>query len=322
MGMMIPFHQIFSAIARMAADLKKSFIGATTAVAGSMGMVPAPTTADLDKFLVGGGGWRFESFRGAYSTTKDYVSGTFCVANGVLVYCNADVLKTTGFVWGSSGATWTPHLEATLVFQGLYGGTVNYSAKSVVAISNSQGLLYRSLIDNNLGKAITDTTAWLPFSPTLDLTGLKSAGTGTGSNVSTTPSVVMSKMLIESVQVFGTAITGTPQLAMELANGLVIVHTVAPSTNWTINIVSSALVPLNTVLAIGQCVTFTHLVQMGSTAYMPTSVSVDGLVKTELWALGTKPTAGIASAMNCYSYTIIKTADQSFLVLADQSSFK
>jgi hypothetical protein len=79
---------------------------------------------------------------------------------------------------------------------------------------------------------------------------------------------------------------------------------------------------LNATLAIGQAVTFTHLIQMGTTPYMPTAVSVDGQIKTEMWSAGLKPSAGIANALNCYSYTILKTADASFLVLCDQSVFK
>jgi hypothetical protein len=321
MGMSLKDHQLLSIFSKAIDGLKKSFTASTDTVAGLFGMVPAPPIGSQEKFLLGNATWKHESFRGVHSATKDYAVGNTCIANGVLVICNADVPKTAPFLWGSTGATWAPAVDSALLFQGIYDPAVSYSSKSIVAISNSQGLLYRSLANNNLGKGITDITAWVPFSPTLDMSNLVNVPGGTSASTST-PGTVLSKMLIETVQVLSNAIAGSPQLSFELSSGLVILHTVAPGSNWSVNVTASTSTLLNATLAIGQAVTFTHLIQMGTTPYMPTAVSVDGQIKTEMWSAGLKPSAGIANALNCYSYTILKTADASFLVLCDQSVFK
>lgn len=315
-------HLLFAYVGRMVAGAKKVFTGATATVAGSSGAVPPPGIGDDLKFLAGSAGWKYESFRGAYSTAKAYLAGNFCVNNGVMVYCNADIPAGTAFAWGGNGATWQPQLDSSVTFQGLYGAATVYGAGSVVALANNRSLLYKSLVANNVGKALTDLSSWIPYSQSLDVGGISSVALTASNSISSSPSTILSKMLLETVQISAAAIAAAPTLTFELSNGLVILYTVAPTSNWSINCVGVAATTLNATMAIGQCVTFTQLIQMGATAYMPTAVSVDGQLKTEMWSLGVKPTAGIANALNIYSYTIIKTADQSFLVLADQSSFK
>lgn len=299
--------------------LRKAFTAATTA-AGSVGMVPAPDVTDKGKVLSADAVWKYENFRGAHAPANDYVAGNWVAINGCLAVANATIPKNTPFNWGTTGATWTPLLDSNVSWQGIYNAAASYADNAVVTISHTQGLLYRSKIANNMGKSITDTASWMPYHPMVDMSNLINAATS--SNSSTTPNTVMSKMLLENVQVFASLISGTPVIGLNLADGLVILQTTSPGSNWTLNVTMSATQTLNAGMIIGQSVTFTHLIQMGATAFMPTSISLDGQLKTELWAGGVKPAAGIASAMNCYSYTIIKTADNSFVVLCDQGSFK
>jgi hypothetical protein len=46
----------------------------------------------------------------------------------------------------------------------------------------------------------------------------------------------------------------------------------------------------------------------GATAYYPTAFQVDTVAVTPKWSGGTAPSAGNASAIDAYSFTIIKTA--------------
>jgi hypothetical protein len=61
----------------------------------------------------------------------------------------------------------------------------------------------------------------------------------------------------------------------------------------------------------------------GATAYYNTTVQVDGTTSgvTTRWQGGTAPTAGNASSVDAYSYTIIKTASATFSVFASQTRF-
>ena len=76
-------------------------------------------------------------------------------------------------------------------------------------------------------------------------------------------------------------------------------------------------------MAIGQTITMTFLVTQGATAYYNTSVQVDGTTTgvTTKWQGGAAPTSGDVSAIDVYTYAIIKTAASTFTVLAVVSKF-
>jgi hypothetical protein len=59
----------------------------------------------------------------------------------------------------------------------------------------------------------------------------------------------------------------------------------------------------------------------GTTAYYPNVIQVDGSSVTPKWQGGTAPTAGNASSIDAYVFTIIKTASATFTVLASQTKF-
>ena len=62
--------------------------------------------------------------------------------------------------------------------------------------------------------------------------------------------------------------------------------------------------------------TVAFLVTQGGTAYYQTAFQVDGSSVTPKWSGGTAPSAGNTSGIDAYSFTIIKTADATFTVLA------
>ena len=74
-------------------------------------------------------------------------------------------------------------------------------------------------------------------------------------------------------------------------------------------------------MATGEAITVTFLVTQGSTAYYNSAVQVDGSSVTPKWQGGTAPTAGNASSIDAYTYTIIKTGSATFTVLAAQTKF-
>jgi len=78
---------------------------------------------------------------------------------------------------------------------------------------------------------------------------------------------------------------------------------------------------VNANLAIGQSVTCAVLMTQGSTAYYLNAYQVDGSTVTPKWQ-GGAPTEGTASGIDVYSFTIIKTADATFTVLASVAAFE
>lgn len=92
------------------------------------------------------------------------------------------------------------------------------------------------------------------------------------------------------------------------------------ASNQTANrTVNFALV--NSTLDIGQSVTCAVLLTLGSTPYYLNAYQVDGVSVTPKWQGGTAPSAGNANSIDVYSFTIIKTADATFTVLASQTQF-
>jgi len=79
---------------------------------------------------------------------------------------------------------------------------------------------------------------------------------------------------------------------------------------------------MNDALETGEAVTSVFLNTNGTTAYYPTAVQVDGGSVTPKWQGGVAPTAGNASSIDAYSFTVIKTAGSAFTVLASQTQFK
>jgi hypothetical protein len=59
----------------------------------------------------------------------------------------------------------------------------------------------------------------------------------------------------------------------------------------------------------------------GTTAYYPTAITVDGASVTPKWQGGSTPSSGNTSAIDVYTYTIIKTGSAAFTVLASQTKF-
>ena len=92
--------------------------------------------------------------------------------------------------------------------------------------------------------------------------------------------------------------------------------TSSATSNGTLNITYASGTTLNSVMSVGQAITFSLLITNGSTAYYPNAFQVDGSSVTPKWSGGSAPSAGNASNTDVYSFTILKTASATFTVLA------
>lgn len=158
--------------------------------------------------------------------------------------------------------------------------------------------------------------------PSADSTNWKqSAGTGdlsqTGTQSISNKTFLNSKELIT---VSATAATGT--INYDVATQSVLYYTTNASGNFTINIRGNSSVTLNSLMAIGESFTETFMVTNGGTAYYNTSVQVDGTISgvTTKWQ-SAAPTAGNANSIDSYVYTVIKTANATFTVIASVTKF-
>ena len=102
---------------------------------------------------------------------------------------------------------------------------------------------------------------------------------------------------------------------LQTNNSAVHYLTTASTANGTLNITAASGTTLNSIMTTGQAVTFSLLIT-NTTAYYANAYQVDGSAVTPKWSGGTAPSAGNASAVDIYQFTILKTGNAAFTVLA------
>ena len=117
----------------------------------------------------------------------------------------------------------------------------------------------------------------------------------------------------ERMTVSATAATGTINFDSDTQG--VLYYTSNASADWTLNVRGSSGTTINSKLATGDSTTVAFLVTNGATAYKHSALTIDGSAQTVKWSGGTAPAAGNASAIDAYSFTIIKTASATYTVL-------
>lgn len=127
------------------------------------------------------------------------------------------------------------------------------------------------------------------------------------------------KNIAEAVTVSNTASTGT--INFDVTTQSVLYYTQNASANFTLNVRGNGTYSLNSLLSVGQAITVVFLNTNGTTAYYNNVFQVDGATQTVKWLNGVAPTAGSASSIDSYVFTIIKTASATYTVLGSTSKF-
>ena len=148
------------------------------------------------------------------------------------------------------------------------------------------------------------------------LTGGGTSGTVTLS-IATSQSDLIIKGFEEDVNVVASAATGT--INFDVSTASVWYYTTNATANHTLNFRYSSGVSLNTAMATGDAITLVWLNTNGATAYYPNVIQIDGTTVTP--KVPAAISAGNASAIDAYSFTIIKTASATFTVLETQTKF-
>ena len=105
---------------------------------------------------------------------------------------------------------------------------------------------------------------------------------------------------------------------INLQNGMVHLFTTTETTTSTPNLRYNASTTLNSKMAIGEAISVTLITKAAAAAYSA-QLTIDGSSVTENWTGGNAPSDGGSSGVDIHAYTIIKTADATFTVLATQT---
>jgi hypothetical protein len=229
------------------------------------------------------------------NTELQYLDG---VTSAIQTQIDSKIATTT------ANSTFAPKQDPTFTGTVSLPGTTSIGNVSAIELGYLDGVT--SNVQTQIDSKLATTTASSTYAP---LTGASLVRP-----VLTTA--------FETNAVSATAATGT--VNVDLSTAAVHYYTANAAANWTFNFRGNSSTTLNSILSVGQSATVAFLVTNGSTAYYPTAFQVDGVSITSpniRWQGGTAPTAGNASSIDSYTFTIIKTASSTYTVLASQVKF-
>lgn len=227
----------------------------------------------------------------------------------------------------------SPNITPTNLSYILLGTGSNPSGNYAIYDSSS----YDSYFNNNVGIGVSPTSSFR-----LGVNGIVSASSFSGYGtdlLGVIKEVAAQQTISGSLTVTGSfAVLDTTKLQQVLEKATIssdvtpstinydllsqaVVYLTSDSTqNWTINFRGNATTALNDVMIVGQSLTSVLLITNGVSPYYVTNHQIDGTSVTPKWQ-GSTPTGGTASSIEAYSYSIIKTADATFTVLASKTPF-
>lgn len=195
--------------------------------------------------------------------------------------------------------------------------TSRYDAKGDLISASADNTPAKVTVGSNNTLLVADSAQTAGVKWSASLSGLTLTSPTINSPTETSPLVVGP---LETVTIAATAATGT--VNFDAKTQAVLYYTTNASANWTLNVRGDSSTTLNTLLATGQSITVAFLVTQGATAYYQSAFQVDGSSVTPKWQGGSAPTAGNASAVDCYTVTVVKTGSAAFTAFSSLVQFK
>ena len=202
------------------------------------------------------------------------------------------------------------------------GGTNSTATPTLGGVGYGTGTAHAYTAAGETGQVLTSSGAGAPsWQPTAGVS-LSATNTWTGTQSFNGTSSMLGAVLTNTAEVTTVvAVAATGTINYDVTTQSVLYYTTPASANWTVNVRASSGTSLNTALAIGQSITLTFRVVQGSTAYYNSAFTIDGTSVTPKWQGGVVPAAGNPYGIDVYTYTITKTANATYIVLASLTGF-
>lgn len=149
--------------------------------------------------------------------------------------------------------------------------------------------------------------------------GSVSGGTVSATSITASDTVTFNASAVEEVSVQAVAASGA--VTLDCKTNSVFYYTSNATGNWSLNFRGDGTTTMNTFLGIGKSATVVFLVTQGATAYFANAFLVDNVSVTPKWLGGSAPTGGNASSVDSYSFTIVKTAANTYTIFASVARF-
>ena len=126
--------------------------------------------------------------------------------------------------------------------------------------------------------------------------------------------------VIENANITATALTGTQNINV-LENSINF-YTANNAANWTMNVRANSSIRLDAIMSTGESMTVAYLAtQLSANTFYQSAFQIDGASVTPKYQGGTAPSAGNATSIDLYAFTIIKTAANTYTVLGSQTQY-
>ena len=170
-------------------------------------------------------------------------------------------------------------------------------------------------------QTITNTTLTAPTITSASSVGGSLTSASVVGGTITSASVIYPVLVSPEERLTLAAVTATGVINFDLITQGILYYTTNATGNFTLNFRGSSTTTLNSMLATGDSITASFLNTNGASAFYPTAFRVDGGAVTPRWSGGSAPTSGNSNSIDGYSFTIIKTANATFTVLAGAVQF-
>lgn len=274
---------------------------------------------------------------GVYSTLTDYFKGDLVTYGASLFVAKQ---ATTGHT--PTSVTYWDLLVSGVRYRGQWASGQAYLINDIVTSGSSS---FIALVDvQNAVDPAGDVVNWKAVMAGSNAQVAKSGDTMTGplvvqstvtaNGVTSTTVAATGQMSAASLLVSGlSSIQGVleaAKIAAASANGVMPVNAIggtvnywtsSASANWTFNLRGDATNSLNSLMAVGQSISFAVLVTLGGTGYVASGIQIDGAAQSVKWQSGAAPTALNPNSIDSYTITAIKTADAVFTVLATRTKY-
>ena len=234
--------------------------------------------------------------------------------NEEIVWVTAVSVDTLTVVRGRAGTSNVAHSAGASVKHVLTGEDLTYFTTQIgnaVLTSGAQTIAgVKTFSSSPVFSAITNTgTITLPTS-TDTLVGRATTDTLTNKSLATTK---------ETMTIAASAATGT--INFDASTQGILYYTSNATANWTLNVRGNSSTTLNTLMNTNDSLTVVFMATQGGTAYYQTSFTIDGTSVTPKWQGATSPSAGNASSIDVYTFTIVKTGSAAYTVFGSQTRF-
>jgi hypothetical protein len=234
--------------------------------------------------------------------------------NEEIVWVTAVSVDTLTVVRGRAGTSNVAHSAGASVKHVLTGEDLTFFTTQIgnaVLTSGAQTIAgVKTFSSSPVFSAITNTgTVTLPTS-TDTLVGRATTDTLTNKSLATTK---------ETMTIAASAATGT--INFDASTQGILYYTSNATANWTLNVRGNSSTTLNTLMSANDSLTVVFMATQGSTAYYQTSFTIDGTSVTPKWQGATSPSAGNASSIDMYTFTIVKTGSAAYTVFGSQTRF-